>query len=182
MQSFIFHYGIPFYNYIKTPIETIYKNITLLIDYTIKGINSDTIVFYNNNPAAYIASYIDSHNILNGVIIWKYSRSKKLFFQYKCTDTNDVKYLPILFATVELNDKPVFDISNFINEISVEKANIQYPNLSHIVEVWSYTTGIVFDRSLDYKIRFLDNELNESVISLFESYDFITKNNKIKRV
>jgi hypothetical protein len=173
MNEIIFHYGIPFYNLAYESISNFYNEIVFHCNNIVKGYNSNTLVFYENNPNPYISSFIDTKNKLNALTIWKYDIYYKTFYNYNCLH-KDTKYLPILSGIVKLHDKPVIDITDFLTNIRVESSNVNYPSLQHILGAYEYTDGIVLNRSLPYVLEYLDGELNEKTVNLFSNTTFST--------
>jgi len=168
LKAFLFHYGIPIYNLIYESINNTYNKVLFNYNNALKIFNLNTLYFYENNPNPYISSFIDASNNLNGVVLWKYNITNHTFYNYRC-EYKDLKYLPILSATIQLHDKVICDITDFITSIKVESSNVNFPSLHHILSVYEYTYGIVLDRKLSYKLEYLDNELNEKTVDLFNS-------------
>jgi len=169
MNSLYFHYGvkfIPFLNYIKEKSKNLITYCSYLYNSIVSSFNSDIIYFFDKNPNAYIGSYINIHNSNNGVVVWKDSRSMKKFFQYSC-EYKDIKYYPIITAFIALDEKTVYDLTDFFNELRIERTNADYPNLQQLLEVWTYTERIVLDRRKEYTIIYMDNHLNEFTKNLF---------------
>jgi len=166
IRSFIFHYGIPFVNQCIEYVYNTYNIINYTINSIQNGFNSDVLIFYDKNPSAYISSYIDEHNTYNGTILWKYNRFHKKFFQYSCIH-KDVKHFPIISATINLDDKVISDITYFFNDLSIESSNVGYPSIQHVIEAYTYNSGIVFDRTKDYRLIILDTHLNEHSKNIF---------------
>ena len=176
LNDFIFHYGIPFYNSVSDSINTLY-NIAQFYYNNVKGLNSSTLYFYENNSNVYYISSLDTHNNLNAVNVWKYDMYHKLFYNYSCSQ-KDTKYLPILTATITLHDKHIVDLTDFLSSIKVESSNVNYPSLQHILGAYEYTYGIILDRNLPYRFEMLDTELNTKVLNLFENTDIFTNISK----
>jgi len=175
-SSFIFHYGIPLMNYVSDKIKLLYNSSIFYYKSINSALNSDILYFYEKNPTAYIGSFIDPHNINNGVITWKYSRSAMKFFQYSCL-YKDVKHFPIISAYIALDGTSLFILDNFISEIVIERTNADYPTLQQVLEVWAYSTGIILDRTKAYTLCYLDTHLNEHTKNIYtENFTFPTKN------
>lgn len=172
----MFHYGIPLFNSVKQSLKNIYNNIYFYYTSILKAIKSDTLYFFEKNPSAYICSYIDVHNVNNGVAIWKYNIITKKFYQYSCL-YKDVKYFPIITANIMLDDKVCFTLDEFFSDLMVERTNADYPSLQNVLEVWTYTTGIVLDRTKNYKLLYLDTNLSEYTKNIYtENFYFPVKN------
>lgn len=177
LKDFLFHYGIPAYNFINESINTIYNTITFNIGNIIMGYKADTLYFYENNPNVYISSFIDSTNKLNGNVLWKYNMYTNTFYNYGCM-YKDTKFLPILTATIKLHDKTIYDLTEFISNMKVESSNLNYPDINHILGAFEYIKGIIFDRNQSYTIEIMDNNLSIRNINLFDSIPLITNNEK----
>jgi len=138
----------------------------------------DTIYFFENNPTGYLELFVNDKSKYNGVIIWKYSRSKKTFFINKCIhDLHNTKHLPILSAVLN-NDNDNINLDDFINDIHIESSNYGYPSLQHILEVWSYESKNILDRTKIWKLNYMDNKLNEFSLDIFKETWNFDKNNK----
>ena len=169
IRNFLFHYGvklIPILNWLKDTWNSSIGRCTYFYDSIVKSFHSDILYFYDKNPTAYIGSYIDIHNKNNGIIVWKYSRSAKKFFQYSC-QYKDVKHFPIISASIVLNKENAYVLDEFISDILIERTNADYPSLQQVLEVWTYSTGVILDRTKSYMFVYLDNHLNEYTVNLF---------------
>ena len=176
IKSFMFHYGIPLMNYVNEKIQLLYNLSTFYYKSINAGIKSDVLYFFDKNPNAYIGSFIDVHNVNNGVITWKYSRSTRKFFQYSCF-YKDVKHFPIISAYIALDGNTVITLDDFLCDIVIERTNADYPTLQQVLEIWTYTTGIVLDRTKSYTLCYTDTHLNEHIRNLFiEDFNFPVKN------
>jgi hypothetical protein len=171
IKDFIFHYGIPLYNLVYESINSIYSELVFYCNNTIKGYNSKTLYFYDNNPNVYLESFIDSTNKINGPIVWKFDMYKRIFYNYKCLE-KDIKFMPIICATVTLDDKETINLTDFITSLSIESSNMSYPSLQHILGAYEYTHGIILDRNLPYKLDLLFDDLNNKSVNLFSNINF----------
>jgi hypothetical protein len=162
------------------PIVTAYYNIyNYLYNEAMSTMKIDTVYFFENNPTGYLELFVNDKSHYNGVVVWKYSRSKKTFFLNKCLhDLHDTKHLPILSASLN-NGIDIINLDDYINDIHIELSNYGYPSLQHIIEVWSYKTKIILDRTKSWKLNYMDNELNEFSLDIFKetwNFDKINKN------
>jgi len=158
------------YNFLTTNYTYYYDNLSKLTD-------SNDLVFFHNNPSAYLSSFIDIHSPNSGVIVWKFNRHTNTFYQTISCDKN-TKRLPVLSATL-IYDNTTINIDDFINSLKIESANYGYPTLQQVMEAWAYKSGIVFDRSKAWKINYLDTDVNEYTKFIFtDSWNFacFTKN------
>ena len=162
----LFNYGIPFLNYIQETCKYFHIRFLFYYDSYQIGVKSDTIYFFDQNPTPYIDSFIDIHNNNNAVVLWKYSRSMKKFFQYSC-EYKDVKHFPMISASITLDGETKFVLDEFFSDIVVERTNADFPSLQQMLEIWSYTEGIVLDRHKPYKFLYTDSHLNEYTVNLF---------------
>ena len=165
-QSLMFHYGIPFLNYITDTCNYIYDLCVFTYDSMIRGIYSDTLYFFEKNPNLYVGSFVDVDNRNNGVVVWKYSRFRRTFFQYNCM-YKDVKHFPIISAYISFNNESVYTLDEFFNNLIIERTNNTYPTLQQVLEVWVFTEGVVLNRNKSYKFIYMDTHLNEFTLDLF---------------
>ena len=126
----------------------------------------DTIYFFENNPTGYLELFVNEKSIYNGLVVWKYSRSKKLFYQNKCIH-KDTKHLPILSAVLQTENFSI-NIDDFINDIHIEASNLGYPTLQQVLEVWSYETKNILDRTKEWKLNYMDNNVNDFSLDIFK--------------
>jgi hypothetical protein len=152
-----------------------YLNEALLIKY--KQLSSDTIIFFHNNNTPYFLSYLDIHNKNTGIVIWKYSIYKKLFYQYNCLN-KDVKSFPIISAYIEevksngIKEHITY-LDDFFKDIRIEASNLKFPTLQQVLEVWSYSSGIVLDRTKFYNLVYLNTSADEITLNCFnDDFDF----------
>ena len=167
---YIFHYGIPCIR----SISILLNNLYYVYQNIIKGYNSDIIVFYKNNPTPYLLSYVNNSN--NPVIVWKYNRYTHLFYSYNCF-IKDYKKLPILSASIiDDNSNVLYNLDDFLDSIKVDASSCNYPSLQQIIDVWSYSTGIVLDRTKNYKLEYIDTNVNINSKNIFtEDFNFVKK-------
>jgi len=160
--------------YINLFIESVTYIRNYVSDLTLnlyKQTTADTLVFFDKNPTPYFSSYLDLKNKQNGVIVWKYNINKKLFYQYNCI-VKDTKRYPIMSAHIESENDTIY-LDDFIHSIRIESSNVGYPSLQQLMEVWSYSYGIVLNRNTNYDIIYLDNDVNEVRLDLFTgSFNF----------
>ena len=161
------------------PIVTAYYNIcNYLYNEAMSTMKIDTVYFFENNPTGYLELFINNKSHYNGIIVWKYSRSKKTFFLNKCIhDLHDTKHLPILSASLN-NGIDIINLDDYINDIHIESSNYGYPSLQHVIEVWSYETKNVLDRTKLWKLNYMNNELNEFSLDIFKETWNFDKTNK----
>ena len=64
-------------------------------------------------------------------------------------------------------------LDDFLDTIHIEASNNNYPTLQQLLEVWTYTSGIVLDRTVKHNFVFFDNDVNEITLDLFnETFNF----------
>ena len=170
-------YIVPVVSFFEKLYENKVNELYSLFDNLYKGYNSDVLVFFKNNTTPYIYSFINNnHN--NGVIVWKYSRYHNMFYNYTCL-YKDVKRFPIISAVIEEvkdDNETTVEIAcldDFFNNLCVEQANIEFPTLQQIIGVWSYSNGLVLDRTKTYLMKYLDDNLEEHKKNIFtENFTF----------
>jgi len=175
-KSFLFYYGIPFYNAFLEKTDELYGRIMHIKNTFFALLNSERLVFFVGNPHAYIASYI--HYDKSSIILWNYDRYKKLFYMYNC-GIKDTKHIPLLSAKLMIDNEEIYNLDKFVDTIRINSSNYSYPTPNQILEAWAYTEGYVLDRRQPYVLEYLDTNLNDIKINPFTD-DFIF--NKIKRV
>ena len=158
LRYYLFHYGVPLVSLVKDTYNFVIKVYAHYYD-------NNELVFFHNNPSAYLSSYIDVHNSNSGVVVWKFNRYTSTFYQ-AVSDDKTTKRLPILSATLVCNETKI-NLDDFIDSLKIETANYSYPSLAQVVEVWAYSSRTVLDRSKDWKITYLDTNVNEFTKSIF---------------
>ena len=170
MNAFLFKYMLPVVSCIKQIYDTVINNSFYVINNLYKGYTSDILVIYDKIPTPYVYSFISS-NENNGIIVWKYSRYYNTFFNYNCSQKDVARY-PIISANIEEikednSIKHIVCLDDFFNTLRIEKSNTYFPTLLQIIEVYAYNNGIVFDRSKNYLMRYLDDNLGEHTLYIF---------------
>jgi hypothetical protein len=168
MYYYLFHYGMPVVTFFEKTYNYLYNEL-------LDTLKMNVIYFYENNPTGYLEAFVKNTNH-NGTVVWKYNRSKKLFFQYNCIN-RDTKHFPILSATLQ-HENATISLDDFINDIHIEASNLGFPTLQQVLEVWIFSSGIVLDRTKPWKFNYMDSELNEFSIDPFKDSWNFTKNHK----
>jgi hypothetical protein len=92
----------------------------------------------------------------------------------------DKKHLPILSSSIiEKKDdnvvKVLYNLDNFIEEITIESCNVSNPTLTQFIYAWMYTNNIVLDTSKKYYLEYMDTNLNVFTKEIFvENFNFNT--------
>lgn len=173
LNSFLFYYGLPYYNKLKEVYNNLLSYVYQTYDNIQFGLNSDTLVFYNNYEAPFF-EYFCKNNL--NVKVWKYDRYNKLFYNYNCA-LKDTKRFPLLSASIGIlsNEQfvPLYNLDEFIDTVSIESSNHGYPNLTQFIYAYMYSNNIFFDKSKGYYIQYLDTSANEFTKQLFvDDFDF----------
>jgi hypothetical protein len=171
MNYYLYGYCAEYINLSIDYSKLFINYVSELFSFSYKQVTANTLVFFDKNPTPYFSSFLDLKNNNNGVIVWKYDLNKKLFYQYDCY-TKDTKKYPIMTAFLEISDdssKETIYLDDFLNTIYIDTSNFSYPSLQQLMEVWSYTTGIVLNRN--NKINFVYIDLNANEVSLDISKD-----------
>ena len=173
----LFNYGLPILIFAKNTYNILVYDISYYYTNAIRAFSSNELYFFENNPSAYLSSFIKSHNENSGLVVWKFNMYHNIFYSYNCA-FKDTKRFPILSASLE-NDSTKINLDDFFENIRVETSNPGFPTLQQVVEVYSYKSGTVFDRTKQWKLNILDNSLNEYTLEIFkDSWPFtsFTKN------
>lgn len=166
MEYLRYGYGAQYINLCIDYSKLCVNYISDLLSFTYKQLTANTLVFFDKNPTPYFSSFLDLENKNNGVVLWKYDLNKRLFYQYNCS-IKDTKKFPIMTAFLEVSDsssKEIIYLDDFLNSVYIDASNFGYPTLQQLMEVWSYTSGIVLNRNK--KINFVYIDLNANEISL----------------
>jgi hypothetical protein len=99
LRYYLFHYGVPFVSLVKDTYNFVIKVYAHYYD-------NNELVFFHNNPSAYLSSYIDVHNSNSGVVVWKFNRYTSTFYQ-AVSDDKTTKRLPILSATLVCDETKI---------------------------------------------------------------------------
>ena len=165
LRYYLFHYGMPIVSFIKDTYNSVTKTYAHYYDNILKIHDKNDLVFFHNNPSAYLSSFIDIHNTNSGVIVWKFDRYRNTFYQTVSRDKS-TKRFPILSAIL-LCDNTKISLDEFFDSLKIESVNYSYPSLAQVVEVWAYSTKVVLDRSKEWKITYLDTNVNEFTKAIF---------------
>ena len=174
IQYRIIHYILPYISTFTNIYNLIIYNMNYYYNTVNKAISSDYLYFFENNPSAYLSSYIEPNNNDSGTLVWKYNRYTNTFGHYNC-NIKDTKHFPVLSASLTCDNKK-YILDDFLNNLKVEKTCLEFPTLQNVIEVWSYNTGIVLDRKKSWKFNYLDTNINEFTLNVFkESWNFVEK-------
>ena len=173
-NNLFFHYALPVLMYTKN----LYDNIVYEFNYyyyTItKSLGSNDLVFFQANQNAYLSSYINVAHKCSGLVVWRYSIYYNTFYSYECA-FKDTKHFPVLSMSLECESNKI-NLDDFIEELKVQASNPGFPTLQQVMEVYSYKSGIVFDRTKPWKLNILDANVNEYTLDIFnDSWPFIVK-------
>jgi hypothetical protein len=169
-------YGLSYLSQLIHFILYIKECLNEFLSVRYKQLSSDTIVFFQNNNTPYFLSYLDTHNKNTGIIIWKFNLYQNLFYQYNCSN-KDVKHFPIISAYIEevKNDgvkEHITYLDDFFTNVTIEASNLNFPTLQQVLEVWSYSSGIVLDRTKVYNLVYLNTSADEITVNCFND-DFV---------
>jgi hypothetical protein len=171
IRYYFINYGIPIITFITSTYSFLTNNYTYYHDNVLKITDSNDLVFFHNNPSAYLSSFVNTHSANSGVIVWKFNRLTKTFYQTISSDKS-TKRLPVLSATLICDDTKI-NLDDFIESLKIESVNYGYPTLQQVMEIWAYTSGIVLDRNKAWKINYLDTDVNEFTKCIFtDSWNF----------
>jgi len=167
LNYYLINYGLPVVSF----LQNIYKEISYYTNLIMKVPKMNELLFFENNPSAYLSSFVDENNNNSGVVVWRYNLYYNLFYSYSCM-LKDTKHFPILSGSLICDDEKI-NLDNFFEEIKVESSNPNYPSVQQIIEVISYKYGYVFDRTKNWKLNYLDNNVNEFTLDIFkDSWNF----------
>lgn len=165
LRYYLFHYGMPILSLVKDTYNCVTKVYNHYYDNILKISDNNDLIFFHNNPSAYLSSFIDIHSANSGVVVWKFNRYTSTFYQTISNDKSRKRF-PVLSATLFCNDTKI-NLDDFIDSLKIESVNYSYPSLAQVIEVWAYSSRTVLDRSKDWKINYLDTNVNEFTKSIF---------------
>ena len=167
MDYLSYGYGAQYINLCIDYSKRCINYVSELLSFTYKKASSNTLVFFDKNPTPYFSSFLDLENKNSAIVVWKFDLTKRLFYQYNCS-IKDTKKYPIMTAFLEIynnsSKKDTIYLDDFLNTIHIEASNFSLPTLQQLMEVWSYTNGIVLNRN--NKINFVYIDLNANEVSL----------------
>lgn len=175
-NSIFFHYALPALTCAKDVYENILHEFTYYFNNIIKSINSNELIFFENNPNAYLGSHIKTGHTYSGLVIWRYNIYYNTFYSYDCA-FKDTKHFPILSMSLQCESYSI-NLDDFIEELKVQASNPGFPTLQQVMEVYSYNSGIVFDRTKPWKLNMLDANVNEYTLDIFNDSWPFTENLK----
>lgn len=172
LNYLLFNYVLPLLSFTKKSylLATNYYNTITKI------LNSNEIVFFENNSNAYLSSFINSLHTCSGVITWRFNIYNNVFYSYSCV-YKDTKHFPILSASL-ICDSEKINLDDFFEELKVHTSNLGFPSVQQVMEVYTYKSGIVFDRTKPWKLNMLDTNVNEYTLDIFKDSWPFTENTK----
>jgi hypothetical protein len=178
MEYLRYGYGAQYINLFIDYSKRCINYVSELISFTYKKVNANTLVFFDKNPTPYLSSFLDLEDKNSAIVLWKFDLTKRLFYQYNCS-IKDTKKYPIMTAFLEIYDsddsskKDIIYLDDFLNSIHIEASNFSLPTLEQLIEVWSYTNGIVLNRNNTINFVYIDLNANEVSLDVFsENFSF----------
>ena len=170
-DSVFFHYALPVLMYAKEVYENIAYECTYYFNTIVKSLTSNELIFFEGNPNAYLSSYVKTGHTYSGLVVWRYNIYYNTFYSYECA-FKDTKHFPILSMSLECESTKI-NLDDFIEELKVHASNPGFPTLQQVMEVYTYTSGIVFDRTKPWKLNILDTNVNDYTLDIFnDSWPF----------
>jgi hypothetical protein len=176
LKGFLFHYALPIIMYTKSVYDSLTYEFTYYYDTLKKSLTSNELIFFENNPNAYLRSHVNTVHKCSGLVTWTYNIYNNMFYSYNCA-FKDTKHFPILSASL-ICDSEIINLDNFFEETKIQASNPGFPTLQQVIEVYTYKTGIVFDRMRPWKLSILDSSVNEYMLNIFKDSWPFTENPK----
>lgn len=176
LQYLLFHYALPVLTYTKKAYDSVVYDFTYYYNIFTRSLTSNELIFFENNSSAYLSSFVNSLHKCSGVIIWRFDIYNNVFYSYSCV-RKDTKYFPILSASL-ICDSEKINLDDFFQELNVQTSNPGFPSIQQVIEVYTYKSGIVFDRMKPWKLNILDTNVNEYTLDIFKDSWPFTENIK----
>ena len=176
LRYLLFHYALPVVTYTKKTYDSVMYEFSYYYNAFTKSLNSNELVFFENNPNAYLSSYVNTGHKYSGLVTWRFNLYNNVFYSYNCV-LKDTKHFPILSASLICESEKI-NLDDFFEELKVQASNPGFPSLQQVIEVYTYKSGIIFDRTKPWKLNILDSYVNEFTYDIFKDNWCFTYNVK----
>jgi hypothetical protein len=173
---YLFHYALPILSFANKTYNCIMNDVLYYYNTFTKSIQSNELIFFENNSNAYLSAYVNNLHKHSGLVVWRFDTYNNIFYSYNCA-LKDRKHFPILSASL-LCESEKINCDDFFENLKVQASNPSFPTLQQVIEVYTYKSGIVFDRTKPWKLNILDTDVNEYTLDIFNDKWPFTKNTK----
>lgn len=136
-------------------LESVINKIINVGYLTYKSIQPQIYIFFENNIHTYNILDVKNKGDAISKIEWYYIKDNKLFTKNLNDNFSMKNHISWLSATINLNDKVLYDLSDYINDLHY--IGDEKPSFKLVISAWSLDSGIVLDNTLDLKIEIIDN-------------------------
>lgn len=164
LNYYFVQYGVPLIIFFKNTYDSLSNECSYYYNVLSKVLNSNELVFFENNPNAYVSGFINTNSENSALVLWRYNFQTKVFNSYNCIH-KDTKHFPILSACL-VSDSKKINLDDFFEELKVETSNNGFPTLQQVMEVYTYTYGVVLDKTKSWKLNILDSSVNEHTLDI----------------
>jgi len=114
--------------------------------------------FLKGYTTPYHEHAVNIHASTSASVDFVYNAENKTF--HDVSEFTVAKYLPILSLEIIRDDEAVYDLTDFIESMTViaDVSAFRYPSVSQIVNAWAIGSQIVFDPAIDFKVRCVSSE------------------------
>jgi hypothetical protein len=176
LNYFLFHYAVPVLSFTKNIYNSIVGEISYYYNTITKLTQLNELLFIENYSNAYPSAYINNLHKYSGTVTWRFDLYKNIFYSYNCA-FKDTKRFPVLSASLVCDSEQI-NLDDFFETIKVQASNPNYPSLQQVLEVYTYKSGIVFDKKMPWKLSMLDSNINEHMLDIFKDSWSFTENTK----
>jgi len=155
------------YLLIRDVVDTVFSTTNKAVTGAIRAFEPRIYYFLKGYTTPYSANSVNIYASTGAPVDFVYNADDKIF-----KDTSEftvAKYLPVLSLEIIRDDAVIYDLTDFIESMTVvaDVAAFRYPSVSQIVNAWAIGSQIVFDSNIDFKLR--------CVSDMGDTYEFSVK-------
>ena len=157
------------YLLISGVVQTVFSVTNKAVVGAVRALEPRVYYFLKGYNTPYHEHTVNIHASTSADVDFVYNMDKKAF--HDVSDFTVTKYLPILSIEVIRDDVAIYDLTDFIESMTVvsDVSAFRYPSVSQIVNAWAIGSQIVFDTSIDFKVRCVSSEGEEYEFSLTDT-------------
>ena len=146
------------YLLVRDSVETTFSVTKRAILGAVRALEPRIYYFLKGYNTPYHEHAVNIHASTSACVDFVYNADNKTF--HDVSEFTVTKYLPILSLEIVRDEEAVYDLTDFIESMTVvaDVSAFRYPSVSQIVNAWAIGSQIVFDPAIDFKVRCVSSE------------------------
>ena len=162
------------YKAVTTGIWASKKTFTALTD----AFSEEVYVFFKGDSTPYPSRHVTLDGPGIASVAWTYNMNTKTFKSSTAAPLTHPKYLEWLSASIQYNGLNLYSLDDVIEGTRYLDGNGSMPTNDILVAVWSLTSGVVLDKTIDLKLFIIHSDGREETVSLWKQFQKEVKKEK----